>query len=109
MLITIIPCLIGLGISYKFPLLKDKLLKLSKRIVFLLLLLFVLITLISKFYILKLITLKTWFTAPIIPWGGFILGALFAFISKRPKEVLFNFKDTFLKYLTYFFFLFSEV
>jgi hypothetical protein len=88
LLITIIPCLIGLGISFKWPKAKAVLIKFIKKLLIIMIIFFLGITIISKFYIFKLISWKQWVAGPLIPWSGFLLGATLAYLSKRNIKVI---------------------
>jgi hypothetical protein len=75
-------------LSKRYPNLKKSLLKITKKLVITLILSFLIITLIAKYYILRLITWQQWVAGPLIPWSGFFLGAVFAFLARRPKKVI---------------------
>lgn len=87
LLLTIIPCLIGLVLAQKFPKLKKILMKYAKKIIAFMVISFVVLNLVSKFYVFKLITWQQWITGPLIPWTGFAIGAFLAWIAKRPIKV----------------------
>jgi hypothetical protein len=84
---SIVPCLIGLFLSQKYPILKKFFMKIAKKLVVFLILSFLLVTLAAKYYVFKLVTWEMWVTGPLIPWAGFVLGAFLAWISRRPKQV----------------------
>ena len=86
-LFTVVPCLIGLFLAQKFPKLKIITIKLTKRIVVILNLSFLIFTIGVKYYIFKLITWQQWVSGPLIPWTGFLLGGFFAWITKLPTKV----------------------
>lgn len=88
LLITIIPCLIGLALSQKFPILKALFMKIAKKLVVLLIISFFLVTLAAKYYVFNLITLEQWVRGPLIPWTGFLLGGFLAWVTGRPLKVL---------------------
>ena len=88
LLTSIIPCLIGLYISRIFPKFKQFVLKFAKKFLIVLILSFVMITLIAKAYVFKLITWQQWVAGPLVPWCGFILGGVFAWIARLPTKVI---------------------
>lgn len=87
LLFTIVPCLLGLILAQKFPNLKKSLMKYAKKIIGFMVISFIVLNLVSKFYVFKLITWQQWVTGPLIPWTGFTIGALLAWIAKRPIKV----------------------
>ena len=89
LLFTIIPCLFGLVLAQKFPKLKKILMKYAKKIIAFMVISFIVLNLVSKFYVFKLITWQQWITGPLIPWAGFAIGAFLAWLAKRPTKVNF--------------------
>lgn len=90
LLFTIVPCLLGMFLSRRFPKFKKLMLKITKQLVLTLIVSFFAITLASKFYIFKLITWQQWVAGPLIPWSGFLFGALLAWIFKREKKQIYT-------------------
>ena len=84
---TIGPCLLGLLLSKLFPKLKCFIMKYIKQAIVVLILSFLGLIIISKYYVFTLITWQQWVAGPLIPWTGFLLGALFAWITKRETKV----------------------
>ena len=106
--ITVLPCLIGMVLSHFFPKLKVIFIKIAKPFTFIVLLTFLCLALVTKFYtfvLLKwyhwiagrkkqvLINLIKWLAklifylkiiGPLIPWIGYVIGGLVAWICKRP-------------------------
>lgn len=60
LLITIIPCLIGLGISSWFPKIKKIAIKVAKKFIIIVLISFLILAFITKFYTFKLLKLRHW-------------------------------------------------
>lgn len=87
LLTTIGPCIVGLVLSKKFPSLKVSLMKCAKNLITFMLISFLALTLISKYYIFQLITWQQWVSGPLIPWCGFLLGGFIAWLAKRPVQV----------------------
>ena len=88
LLTTIVPCLIGLLLSQRFPILKEFFMRIAKKLVVILIISFLLVTLAAKYYIFNLVTFEQWITGPLIPWTGFLLGAFLAWITGRPLKVI---------------------
>ena len=87
LLVTIIPCIFGIVIAKKFPKLKMIIMKYAKKIIAFMIISFLILNLVSKYYVFKLITWQQWVTGPLIPWSGFVLGAFLAWITGRPIKV----------------------
>lgn len=87
LLLTIFPCLLGIALSRRFPRLKKFLMKYARKIVLFLIISFLVIILIAKYYVLSLVTWQQWLQGPLIPWTGFLLGAFVAWLFKRPFKV----------------------
>ena len=85
--ITIGPCLFGLVLSIFIPKLKKFILRYIKRALLVLILSFLGLIMISKYYVFTLITWQQWIAGPLIPWCGFVLGAFIAWVTKRPVKV----------------------
>ncbi|CAF0933362.1 unnamed protein product [Brachionus calyciflorus] len=90
LLVTIIPCLIGIILAKKFPKLKQTIMKYAKKIIVFMIISFLVLNLVSKYYIFKLITWQQWVTGPLIPWSGFAFGAFFAWITRRPIKQIYT-------------------
>lgn len=88
LLTTIVPCLIGLILSQRFPILRIFFMRIAKKLVVILIISFLLVTLAAKYYIFNLVTLQQWITGPLIPWAGFLLGAFLAWVTGRPPKVI---------------------
>ena len=87
LLFTILPTLIGLALSFKFPVIKEKVSRFIKYLVVCLILTFFTLTTYSKFYIFSLMHWQQWLVGPLLPWSGFLLGGLLAFIARLPSKV----------------------
>lgn len=96
LLITVGPCLIGLLMSYLFPKIKKAALKIAKPFTLLVMLSFLIISFMAKFYLFKLVRLRHWYSSkfytlmiyfkftlmfklsltlgPIVPFTGYVLG-----------------------------------
>jgi hypothetical protein len=81
---TIVPCLIGLGLSRCFPNLKPTVIKIAKPFVIIFLLTFLAFTIIVKHYVFTLVHWKQWLTAPFVPWLGFLIGGTISRIFRLP-------------------------
>ncbi len=90
LLLTICPCLLGVLLSRKFPNLRRFFMKYAKKIVLVLIVSFLLIIFIAKYYVLRLVTWQQWLTGPLIPWSGFALGGSFAWLAKRPVKQIYT-------------------
>ena len=84
LLVTIIPCLIGFGLSRCFPKLRIFCLRIAKPFTLIVLISFFALFFISKFYILKLVKLRNWLSGPLIPWFGYLLGGSVAKLLRLP-------------------------
>ena len=87
LLSTVIPCLIGLILTYYFPKIKTFFIKITKPFVIVLIASFLIITLITRYFIFELITWQQWVAGPLIPWTGFIIGAFVSWLLRLPKKV----------------------
>ena len=87
LLSTVIPCLIGLVLTYYFPKLKVFFIKITKPVVIVLITSFLVITFITRYFILELITWQQWVAGPLIPWSGFLIGAFASWLMRLPKKV----------------------
>jgi predicted Na+-dependent transporter len=90
LLLTIFPCLLGVVLSRRFPNLKKFFMKYAKKIVLVLIVSFLVIIFIAKYYVLRLVTWQQWLTGPLIPWSGFALGAFLAWLAKRPLKQIYT-------------------
>jgi predicted Na+-dependent transporter len=90
LLLTICPCLLGILLSRKFPNLRRFFMKYAKKIVLVLVVSFLVIIFIAKYYVLRLVTWQQWITGPLIPWSGFALGGFFAWLFKRPGKQIYT-------------------
>lgn len=79
---TILPCLIGLLISYFYPKLKKFFIKMAKPFTLISLAIVLGLTFYVKFYVFALIEWKQWLVAPFVPWSGFLIGAVIATIFR---------------------------
>lgn len=68
LLSTVVPCLIGLILTHFFPKLKAFFIKITKPFVIVLIASFLVITLITRYFIFELITWQQWTAGPLIPW-----------------------------------------
>lgn len=91
LLTTIIPCLIGLALSHRFPILKVFFMRVAKKLVVILIISFMLVTFAAKYYVFSLVTWEQWISGPLIPWSGFLLGGFLAWITRRPLKVTVSF------------------
>ena len=90
LLLTICPCLLGVLLSRKFPNLRKFLMKYAKKLVLVLIISFLVIIFIAKYYVLRLVTWQQWLTGPLIPWSGFVSGAFFAWLFNRPNKQIYT-------------------
>ena len=68
LLSTVVPCLIGLILTHFFPKLKAFFIKITKPFVIVLIASFLVITLITRYFIFELITWQQRTAGPLIPW-----------------------------------------
>ncbi len=87
LLFTILPTLLGLALSAKYPIIKVKVSRFIKYLVVCLILTFFTLTTYSKFYIFSLMHWQQWVVGPLLPWSGFLLGGLLAFCARLPAKV----------------------
>jgi sodium/bile acid cotransporter 3/5 len=90
LLMTIFPCLFGVFLSRRFPQIKVFFMKYAKRVVLILIISFLSIILIAKYYVLRLVTWQQWVTGPLIPWSGFLLGGFVSWLFKRPPKQIYT-------------------
>ncbi|CAF0933343.1 unnamed protein product [Brachionus calyciflorus] len=84
LMITIVPCLIGLAINLRFPKFKKYALKIAKPFTLVFLITFLVLAFIAKFYSFKLLKMRHWLSGPLIPWCGYLLGGTIAWILGLP-------------------------
>ncbi len=87
LLFTILPTLVGLMLSFKFPAIKEKVSRFIKYLVVFLIIAFFTLTIYSKNYIFSLMHWQQWIIGPFLPWSGFLLGGLLSFIAGLPSKV----------------------
>jgi predicted Na+-dependent transporter len=68
LLLTVVPCLFGVLITYLFPKVKNRIEKIAKPVSLFFLVFSILFILSVKFYVFRLVELKQWIMAPFIPW-----------------------------------------
>lgn len=66
LLITIGPCLLGLLLSYKFPALKKFAIKIAKPFTLFVMISFLILLLVAKFYTFRLVRLRHWYSGKLI-------------------------------------------
>ncbi len=108
LLVTIVPCILGLVLGRYFPKLKAFCLKIAKPFTLIILITFFVLVFITKSYIYSLVQLKHWFSGktkflkyflfhhqnkiemfrslkgPLIPWTGYLLGGSVAWLLRLP-------------------------
>jgi len=101
-LLTIIgPLALGMLIVYFIPKLKPIMQRIIKPVLVLLILYFFSFGALVHFYLFSYIDLRTALSAPLLPWFGFFLGGLFAWICKQDwKRVITIGLETGKKYMT---------
>ena len=88
LLLTIVPCLIGLIIVRKYPKIQNSALKISKPFGLFAVISIVIFSCLVKYHIYRLITYKMWLCAG-IPYLGFLISGLVACLFKfTPKQVI---------------------
>jgi len=86
-LLTVIgPLSLGMFIVYFIPKLKPLMQRIIKPVLIMLMIYFFSIGVIVHFYLFHYIDLKTALSAPFLPWLGFFLGGLFAWICKQDRK-----------------------
>ncbi len=81
---TITPCLIGLALGHFFPKFKAFCYKIVKPITFLVLISHLVMVFTSKFYMVKLVRVINWFSGPLIPLLGYVIGGGLALVLRLP-------------------------
>ncbi|CAF4863944.1 unnamed protein product [Rotaria socialis] len=81
--LVVIPYSIGIALSSFFPKLRVFVTSIMKPMMVCLMLFFLIFCLIVNWYLFKMIDLYTALTAPLLPFLGFLFGALFAWICRR--------------------------
>lgn len=88
LLLSILPCLLGLLIVWKFPKSKRLALKVSKPFGLFGVISVVIFSCLVKYHIYSLITIEMWLCVG-IPWTGFLLSGLVAYAFKfSPKQII---------------------
>jgi predicted Na+-dependent transporter len=85
LLISIIPCLIGVLIVKKYPSVKEKSIKVAKPISLFIVISLVTFSSLVKYHIYALINLKMWICV-VIPWTGFLISALISVLLKFSRK-----------------------
>jgi predicted Na+-dependent transporter len=80
--LVVIPYSVGIGISYCSPRIRAFVENLVKPMMLFLLIFFLIFGTIVNWYLIKTIDLYTALTAPLLPYLGFLIGALFAWICR---------------------------
>ncbi|CAF1601526.1 unnamed protein product, partial [Didymodactylos carnosus] len=80
---VIIPLSIGVLLSYFIPKLSDKIRFIIKPTMLFCIIYFLVFGTIVNFYLFKMINLTTALSTPLLPWLGFLFGALFAYLLKQ--------------------------
>jgi sodium/bile acid cotransporter 3/5 len=85
LLISIIPCLVGVILVRKFPKVKKISIKIAKPLSLFIVISLVTFSSVVKYHIYALINLKMWLCVA-IPWTGFIISAVISYLLKFPKK-----------------------
>ncbi len=85
LLLSILPCLLGLFVVTKFPKLKNLAIKVSKPFGLFGVVSVVIFSCLVKYHIYSLITFKMWFCVG-IPWMGFLISGVVAYLFKFSKK-----------------------
>ena len=85
LLLTIVPCLLGFLLAYKFPNLKKKAIRFSKPFGLFGVVSVVIFSCLVKYHIYSLITIKMWFCVG-IPWMGFLISGIVAYLFNFSKK-----------------------
>jgi predicted Na+-dependent transporter len=82
LLLATVPCVVGMLISSFMPRTKALVLKVAKPVAFFIVLTFLMLTTITKFYMITMVQWKHWFFAPCLALGGFLIGSLVSILFK---------------------------
>ena len=85
LLVTVIPCLIGLLISIFYPKTKSFAIRYTKPFVITIIISFFVLLFTSRMFVFQLITIENSFSV-LIPWFGFAIGAFIAFLFNFSKS-----------------------
>jgi predicted Na+-dependent transporter len=90
LLFTVLPCLAGVLISIFIPKLKTYVVKIAKPFANFIVFTFLALTIYTKLYSFGLVETKQWLYAPFIPFFGFSIGGLVAFLLKFPLKQVYT-------------------
>jgi hypothetical protein len=84
LLFTVVPCLAGVLISIFVPKMKKFVAAIAKPFANFIVFTFLALTIYTKAYAFGLVGITQWLYAPFIPFCGFLIGGLVAFLAKFP-------------------------
>jgi hypothetical protein len=87
-LLTVLPCLIGIFASKHMPRFKNFVIEIAKPLALFVVLSFLILTIVVKYYVYMLVEWKYWLIAPFLPFSGYFISAVVAYLFKLPiKQV----------------------
>ena len=88
LMIVVVPCLIGFGLTFKFPGLRARVLKIAKPFTLIFVTCFLTFVFYTKWYTFQLMKWYYFLGAPMVPWTGYAVAMTIASLSGLPwKQV----------------------